>query len=336
MALGTMTEDRLAGLDMEAVLGVLRAAGEATRLRLLALTADSELTVTELTQILGQSQPRVSRHLKLMCEAGLLERFREGTWVFFRLAQAGPSADAAHALVDLLPGYDDVLRGDAARLESIKRARAQVASDYFRENAARWDQIRRLHVEDSSVESALLDLLGERKIRDFLDVGTGTGRILEIVGPRVGRGTGIDLSREMLAVARANLEQAALPNCRIRHADMYSLPFPESSMDAICYHQVLHFSVDPAAAIAEGARTLRPGGLLVVVDFAPHNVESLREEHAHRRLGFSDQEVAAWFTSSGLQPEHIVRLPGDPLTVTVWPAVRPSHQSYVQEAPHDA
>ena len=336
MALGDLAENHLTGLGMEAVLGVLRAAGEATRLRLLALTAESELTVTELTQILGQSQPRVSRHLKLMCEAGLLERFREGAWVFFRLAQTGPSADAAYAFVDLLPRNDDVLRGDAARLESIKRARAGAAADYFRRNAAQWDQIRKLHVSDSSVENALLDLLGERKIRDFLDVGTGTGRILEIVGPRVGRGTGIDLSREMLAVARTNLEQAGLKNCRVRHADMYSLPFPEASMDAICYHQVLHFADDPAAAVAEGARALRPGGLLVVVDFAPHDIESLREEHAHRRLGFSDQEVAAWFASSGLEMEGIVRLPGDPLTVVVWPAVRRGGQVYQREAPRDA
>lgn len=335
MALRALAEDRSRGLDMEAVLGLLRAAGEATRLRLLALTGDSEVTVTELTQILGQSQPRVSRHLKLMCEAGLLERFREGTWVFFRLAQTGPSADAAHALVDLLPRHDDVLRGDAARLESIKRIRAEAAADYFRKNAAQWDQIRSLHVADSSVEGALLDLLGERKIRDFLDVGTGTGRILEIVGPRVDRGTGIDLSREMLAMARANLEQVGLQNCRIRHADMYSLPFPAASMDAICYHQVLHFADDPAAAIAEGARALRPGGLLVVVDFAPHDVESLREEHAHRRLGFADREVAAWFESSGLEVDDTVRLAGDPLTVVMWPGVRTSDKDHLREARRD-
>ncbi len=327
MALDVLSEKQHADLDLDAVLGALRAAGESTRLRLLALTANSELTVTELTQILGQSQPRVSRHLKLMCEAGLLERFREGTWVFYRLAQSGAAADAARALVELLPQGDDVLRGDSARLESIKRARAEAATAYFRANAARWDEIRTLHVPDSNVETVLLDLLGERKIRDFLDVGTGTGRILEIVGPRVARGTGIDLSREMLGIARANLEQAGLKNCSVRHADMYSLPFAESSMDAIAYHQVLHFADDPAAAIAEGARVLRPGGLLVVVDFAPHEVESLRQEHAHRRLGFADPEVAGWYSAAGLRAGDIVRLPGSPLTVTVWPGVRPEGEA---------
>ncbi|MDJ0950675.1 MAG: metalloregulator ArsR/SmtB family transcription factor [Alphaproteobacteria bacterium] len=309
---------------MDTLLKGLRAAAEPTRLRLLALCAHGELTVSELTQILAQSQPRVSRHLKLLAEAGLLDRFQEGTHAFFRLAESGTTAEFARVLVDSIPADDRLLALDLERLEAIKKTRAEAAAAYFRENAARWDKIRSLYVDEAEVERVVIDRLSEQPIDDLLDIGTGTARILELLGDRVQRGVGIDQSREMIAVARANLEAAGLRNCVVRHGDMYQLPWPSAAFDAVTLHLVLHYAEVPADAIAEAARVLRPGGRLVIVDFAPHEVESLRDEHAHRRLGFADDEVEAWYGKAGLATKDITHLKGDPLTVSVWSAGRPA------------
>ncbi|HEY0523706.1 MAG TPA: metalloregulator ArsR/SmtB family transcription factor [Stellaceae bacterium] len=312
---------------MEAVLAALRAAAESTRLRLLLLLSRGELTVGDLTQILGQSQPRVSRHLKLLCEAGLLDRFREGNRVFYRLADHGSGREVARRLVELVPGHDALVVLDAERFAALTAARAEAAHAYFRRNAAQWDRIRSLYVDDREVERALCDLLppglGPGAARDLLDIGTGTGRMLELFAPRVERAVGIDLSREMLAVARVNLERARLGNCSVRQGDMYQLPLPGGSFDAVLLHQVLHYAERPAAVLAEAARVLRPGGRLIVIDFAPHEMEELRAEHEHRRLGFADGEVAGWLRVAGLEAGEVRHLPGSPLTVSIWPAYRP-------------
>jgi ArsR family transcriptional regulator len=306
---------------MDQLLSGLRAAAEPTRLRLLTLCAEGELTVSELTDILGQSQPRVSRHLKLLCDAGLLDRFREGNWVFYRLAER---AALARLLVELVPADDPVLGLDRERLAQTKRQRAEHAREYFRANAAQWSRIRSLYIDEHEVEAALVSVLPSSGVHDLLDIGTGTGRMLEVFGPRAERLVGVDLSREMLAVARVNLERAHLRNCSIRQGDMYQLPVAGAAFDAVLIHQVLHYAERPAQAIAEAARVLRPGGMLVVVDFAPHALEFLRTEHAHRRLGFADGEVIAWCRAAGLEPEPVRHLPGDPLTVSLWPAHRPA------------
>ncbi|MBC7906802.1 MAG: metalloregulator ArsR/SmtB family transcription factor [Rhodospirillaceae bacterium] len=307
---------------MEAVLTGLRAAAEPTRLRLLSLLAQGDLTVSELTHILGQSQPRVSRHLKLMCDAGLLDRFPEGAWVFYRVAAKGAGAELARHLLALLPPDDPTLTLDQQRLGAIRAARATNAQDYFTENASRWDQMRSLHIDESVVEQALIKAFAGRHVHDLVDMGTGTGRVLEVLGPHVERGIGIDLSREMLAVARANLERAELRHCMVRQGDITQLPLAAASADAVTIHQVLHYATDPAAVVAEAARVLKAGGQLVVVDFAPHDQETLRDQHAHRRLGFSDDEVAGWFRAAGLEPTGTTRLPGHPLTVVLWQAIR--------------
>ncbi len=312
--------DRL-GL-METLLNALRATAEPTRIRLLALCAQAELTVSEFTQILGQSQPRVSRHLKLLCEAGLLDRFREGTWAFYRLSEQGRGARISATLAAMLPADDAVLRRDRERLKAVKESRAAAAAAYFRANAGRWDEIRALYAPEEDVERALLDILPERGMDTLLDVGTGTGRILELFADRIKRGIGIDLSHDMLVIARAGLERAGLRHCQVRHGDMYSLPLETGSVDAVTFHQVLHYADEPAAAIAEAARVLRDGGRLVVVDFLPHDQEFLRSEHAHRRLGLDDREVAAWFEAAGLSPRPSRILEGDPLTVGIWQAVK--------------
>lgn len=307
---------------MDALLAALRAAAEVTRLRLLALCAEGEVTVGELVRILGQSQPRVSRHLKLLCDAGLLDRFREGSWVFYRLADDAPDgASLAGRLVGLLPVGDAQLALDRRRLDEIKAERAESAAEFFRANAAKWDSIRSLHVDEGEVESVLLDAL-PGPVGDLLDIGTGTGRMLQLFAGRIGHGVGIDLSRDMLTVARVNLEAAGLRNCHVRQADMYGLPMADESFDAVIIHQVLHYADRPGAVIAEAARVLRPAGRMVIVDFAPHALERLRAEFTHRRLGFDAAEVAGWLRAVGLTPGRVRHLPGAPLTVTVWAGVR--------------
>jgi ArsR family transcriptional regulator len=304
------------------LLGSLRAAGEQTRLRLLLLCARSELTVTELTQILGQSQPRVSRHLKVLCEAGLLERVREGSSVFFALAETGPAARHAQAILDLLDGPRASYGRDTERLAAVVEQRREAAARYFSRNAAHWDVIRSLHVDEAEVERALVELFPAVRDGELVDIGTGTGRMLVLLGHRVRRGLGVDLSREMLAVARSNLERAGLDHCVVRRGDMYDLPLPAGTADIATIHQVLHYAERPGDAIAEAARVLRPGGALIVADFAPHNLEMLREQHAHRRLGFSDQQVRDWFARAGVEAGAVVHLPGKPLTVSLWRGTR--------------
>jgi len=310
------------GASMGELLAALRAVAETTRLRLLVLCAGGELTVSELAQILGQSQPRVSRHLKLLCEAGLLDRFREGSWVFYRLSSGSAASALSRHLVAACGKADETIALDLQRLAAIKRQRAEFAATYFRENAAQWHRIRSLYVDEREVEAALSEIIAATGPQDLLDIGTGTGRMIEILGPRVVHALGIDQSREMLAMARVNLERAGLANSIVRLGDMYQLPLADSSFDAVVIHQVLHYADRPAAAIAEAARVLRPNGILVVVDFAPHALEFLREDHAHRRLGFADADVDDWCRAAGLDPESARRLPGDPLTVVIWTAHR--------------
>jgi ArsR family transcriptional regulator len=319
---------------LDTVLTGLRAAAEPTRLRLLHLLAQGDLTVTELTHILGQSQPRVSRHLKLMCDAGLLDRFPEGAWVFYRLAAKGAGADLGGHLLGLLPEGDPVLALDRQRLDAIRGARAERAQDYFRRNASQWDSIRGLHVNDAEVDKALLAAFEGRSIHDLVDMGTGTGRVLEVLGPKALRAVGIDLSREMLAAARANLERLGLRNCMVRQGDITQLPLPDSSADAVTIHHVLHYAADPAGLVAEAARVLEPGGRLSIVDFAPHGLEALRDEHAHRRLGFFDAEVAGWMAAQGLRPLSPAHLPGKELTVVVWTADKPITPDRPKEPKH--
>jgi ubiquinone/menaquinone biosynthesis C-methylase UbiE/DNA-binding transcriptional ArsR family regulator len=280
--------------------GALKAAGEATRLRILALLGEAELTVSDLTAILRQSQPRISRHLRLLAEAGLVERFREGSWAFFRLGERGGGAELARELIGRLDAGDAIVARDRERLASVRSQRADAAQAYFGRHAAEWDRIRKLHVADAAVEEAICGALAGAPMRALLDLGTGTGRMLELFGPQIERGLGLDLSLDMLAVARARLDRAGLRHCSVRQSDIYDLAMPKDSFDAVVIHQVLHFLDDGARAIQEAARVLRPGGRLLVVDFAPHDLEFLRDEHAHRRLGFAPETVTQWMKAADL------------------------------------
>lgn len=309
------------------VLGLLKAAGEVSRLRILALLAEGELNVTDLTEILGQSQPRISRHLKLLVEAALVERIREGSWAFFRLAEGTLKADLLRDLLRRLDPTDRTLAADRNRLVDVRAARASQAAAYFARHAADWDRIRALHASDTVVETALRGIIGDRPVQALLDLGTGTGRMLELFAPLAQRAVGVDGSAEMLALARANIERAGLRNTVVRQGDLFALPVEQGAYDLVIIHQVLHFLDDGARALREAARTLRPGGRMVVVDFAPHEIERLREEAAHRRLGFSREAMEGWLTAAGLAPqEYRLIAPDDParqIGVAIWTARDP-------------
>ncbi len=312
--------ERLALGDL---LSGLRAAGEDTRLRLLALLAEGELTVSDLTDILGQSQPRISRHLKLMGEAGLLERHREGAWAFFKLAESGAGGALAHWIVERLDDSDPLLAADKARLAAVRAARTETAQLYFDRHAADWDRIRSLHAPDEAVEQAIRQAVGNEPVGSVLDLGTGTGRMLALLSPQAKRLTGVDANHAMLAVARANLEAAGLRRVELRQGDIHAPPVERDAFDLVMIHQVLHFLDDPARALREAAALLAPGGRILIVDFAPHGLEFLREAHAHRRLGFAHEQMRAWLAEAGLDCEREVDLAppeadAERLTVSLW------------------
>jgi len=304
---------------------VLRAAGEPTRLRILALLAREELAVMELSQILDQSQPRVSRHLKLLTEAELVERFPDGAWMFYRLAATGSRrAMLDQALGEITPD-DAVLARDAERLRTVEGERLQAANAYFARNAARWDELRSLYVSEAAVEAAIRAAAGPGPYRRLVDLGSGTGRMLTLLGPHAKAAIGLDLSQQMLNIARQHTAEAGLGQCELRHGDIFATRLDDACADLVVVHQVLHYLSDPAAAVAEAARLVTPGGRLLIADFAPHRLEFLREAHQHRRLGFSDAEITRWFETAGLTGDHAETLPstdGKGLTVKIWTAVK--------------
>jgi ubiquinone/menaquinone biosynthesis C-methylase UbiE/DNA-binding transcriptional ArsR family regulator len=316
-------------LSQQMCVSVLKAMAEPTRLRVLALLAYGELNVKDLTRVLGQSQPRISRHLKLLCEAGLVERAPEGSWVYFRLSDQQHGSELAGLVLGAVDANDPVLLRDRARAEALRTEREAMAQAYFQTHADEWDSIRALHVAEDSVEAAIATALDGEPLNLLIDLGTGTGRMLELLAGRYRRGLGIDRSPAMLAYARAKLERARLHHAQVRQGDIYDLPLADAVADAVVMHQVMHFLGDPPQAIREAARVLLPGGRLLIVDFAPHELEYLRDQFAHERLGFSHAQVTQWLADCGLELRQRHDLapasaaPGGQLTVSIWLASRP-------------
>lgn len=303
---------------MSQALPIFRALADATRLRILQLVRRMELSVGELAQVLGQSQPRVSRHVKILCDAGLLERRKEGSWVFVALGAPAAVAPVAAAL-DVWNADDHWTHADAARLQAVRADRAAAAASWFEANAQEWDAIRSLHVAESEVEAAMAGLLGNAAVNTLVDIGTGTGRMLELFGGRAKLAMGVDRSSEMLRLARAKLGSSA----ELRQADLYRLPLADDAAEVAILHHVLHFTTEPDLAIAEAARVLGPGGRLLIADFAPHDREELRARDAHTRLGFADEQIAGWFAAAGLALARVETLEGGELTVKLWLGRKP-------------
>jgi len=305
---------------MRVVLDIFRALADPTRLRIMALLRQMELSVGELAQVLGQSQPRVSRHVKILADAGLAERRKEGSWVFLGLGspvRVGPALAAIEAWT-AEQGGDHWEIADIARLAAVRADRAAAAESYFEAHAAEWDAMRSLHLPEADVEAAMIRLVGSAPIGRLVDIGTGTGRMIELFGNRAGHATGVDRSPEMLRHARVKLAQAGLDRAELRQGDMYALPMPAGTADLVILHMVLHYAQQPAGAVAESARLLAPGGRLLIVDFAPHDREELRTSDAHARLGFADDQMAAWFANAGLETVTVEELGGGKLTVKLW------------------
>ncbi|WP_424810975.1 ArsR/SmtB family transcription factor [Roseococcus sp. YIM B11640] len=307
---------------MDALLSQLRAAAEPTRLRLLALCARGAFCVTELCAVLGQSQPRLSRHLKLLTEAGLLERIPEGPNAYF---QVPAGAGLVRILLARLPEEEPVLQSDRRQAARIAAERARAASDAFQRDGMDWDEMRALGLDAGAIEAALLEALPPH-IDTLLDIGTGTGRLLELVAERTRRALGVDASREMLALARARLSERGLAErCTVRQADMYRLPLADGSFDAVTLQMVLHYAEEPQAALAEAARVLRPGGTLLVADLAPHGEAALLDRYVHRWPGFDDAEMAGWLGEAGCAIASVGDI-GGPLRVRIWRAEKlPAH-----------
>ena len=325
----SFSNDNATLFTVDAMVEHLKSAAEPSRLRMVRLLAQAELTVSDLTTILGQSQPRVSRHLKLLLEARLIRRRQEGSWALFRLAQDSPQGALAADIVARIDTADPVLARDAERLAEVKRRRRDEASAYFSANAESWDEIRSLHVPEPQVEAALLRFVGERVYNAMLDIGPGPGRMLELFAPRYRSAVGIDANRHMLNVARANLDASELGHAEVRLGDVFNMPVARNAFDLVTIHQVLHFLDDPGAAVAQAARSLAPGGRLVIVDFAPHDLEFLRQEHQHHRLGFDTGTVTGWFEAAGLGNAQVEALSVEggtadgQLTVMIWAADDP-------------
>jgi ubiquinone/menaquinone biosynthesis C-methylase UbiE/DNA-binding transcriptional ArsR family regulator len=310
----------MVGLDK--LVNVLKAAGEDTRLRLLALLADGDHSVKDLTEILDQSQPRVSRHLKLLADAGLVQRHAEGAWAYYRLAPDGQGAELARWLTARVDPNDPDRKRDRARQAEARAEQQAIAADYFAKVADSWDLLKTLHVPEAAVEAAVLAELGGRTVDLLVDLGTGTGRMLEVLAPAYRRGVGVDSSREMLAVARSRLAAAGVAQAQVRLGDIGALDSSIGPADVVIIHQVLHYFDDPGRMLAQARRLLKPGGEILIVDFAPHDLEFLRTEHAHRRLGLSREQMKDWAAMAGLDVLAMREFPSDNkdrgLTVCLW------------------
>jgi len=288
----------------------------------------------ELSQILEQSQPRVSRHLKLLTEAGLVERFPDGAWMFYRLAAHGPRRLILDQSLALIHDDDATIVRDAERLQQVRLERSEEASAYFARNAARWDELRSLYVSERDIEAAILEAAGPGPFHRLVDLGSGTGRMLTLLAPKAETAIGLDLSQQMLNIARDHTAEAGLDRCELRHGDIFATRLPDACADLVVVHQVLHYLSDPAAAVAEAARLVAPDGQLLIVDFAPHRLEFLRQAHQHRRLGFSDDEMRRWTDLAGLKfrpPTALAAADDRGLTVKIWTAERALVKQSVSE-----
>ncbi len=307
---------------MDKLLKSLRAIAEPTRLRILAICAHAELTASDIVAILDQSQPRVSRHLKLLVTAGLLERNQEGNWAYYQTPYSSKNMELGRIIVGLIPKNSQILINDLDKLKKIKQSRSKLADEYFCNNAADWEILRKLHIDNDKIDAALLNNITIGKIGSLLDIGTGTGHILKILSPKVDKAIGIDKSHEMLTIARANIDKTQYPNVELRHGDMYNIAYDNNYFDMITIHMVLHYAEYPDLLLKEASRLLRPNGKVILVDFEPHTQEYLREDHAHKWLGFNDAKIKALMKNAELDYQCLLRIKSQSMSIGIWQGVK--------------
>ena len=295
---------------MDTLVTALKALAHTDRLRILALLSHGELTVSELVRIMDVSQPRVTQYIKALESAGIVERLREGSWVFSRLrrGQEGLAAVVASSLA-ALPDTDPQVVADRARLAEVRAARAEEAARFFGDVANDRGQLGDEYLPQSDIETAMLDALGPGPFANLVDLGTGTARVLTLLADRVECGTGLDLSPDMLRVARHRTSDR--PHLHVQQGDLHSTGLESASADLVTLHQVLHYLDDPSDAVAEAARLLRSGGTLLIVDFAAHDREEFRDTYNHRRLGFTDSDIRAAMTRAGLSLDRVDTVSAD-------------------------
>lgn len=313
-------------VTMEQFASALKALGHTDRLRILALLSHGELTVSELVQILNLSQPRVTQYIKSLEAAGILERLREGSWVFSRLKRGniGISALVATTLSSL-PQDDLTLSADQRRLQDIRSERSKLVEAFFADVANDRGQLGNEYLPQSDIEKALLEIAGETKFEYMVDLGTGTGRMLELFSARAKRGAGIDTNVEMLTVARHKLATVEYSHMSVQQGDLHMTPLGTGVADLVTIHQVLHYLDDPLEAVREASRLLMAGGTFLIVDFAAHQFEGFRDKYAHRRLGFSDAEIEAWLEAAHMSlssVKNIGREDENLPAVKIWSAKR--------------
>lgn len=302
---------------MQAPHDIFASLADPTRVRILMLVRDMDLAMGELADILDQSQPRVSRHVRILAEAGLVRRRKEGAWVFVRLDERAPRAELFQLIDRLFDGADPI-SAERHRLAQVRAERQRAIDSWFESNAGDWDVIRRLGGQEEAVEAAIRSAARNPSVGRLLDIGTGTGRMLELLAPEAESATGIDRSPEMLRIARGKLAAGGEQSADLRQADMHVLPFDDASFDTVTLHHVLHFADDPAAVLAEAARTVAPGGKLLIADLAPHECEELRARFRHVRLGFDDETILSALAAVGLSGRLLSRHPGPELSVCLW------------------
>lgn len=280
------------------MLDLLKALADPCRLRLVAVLLRAEFTVQELTQILDMGQSRISRHLKILSEAGVLSVKRQGTWSYYRVGE-----DSAFFCA-IRPAFERELeqlpqrREDLAAVALALEARRRRSLEFFDQHARTWDVLSRTLLPVPQYQERLLSLVPT--VDTLLEIGVGTGALLPDLSRRAAKVIGVDHSPAMLDEARRRLDHAGNSAAELRLGEMTHLPLADGGAGCVVANMVLHHAADPQAVLAEITRVLKPGGILVLADLARHEREWAREQLADQWLGFEEEELRGWLQGAGL------------------------------------
>ncbi|HBA88778.1 MAG TPA: ArsR family transcriptional regulator [Geobacter sp.] len=288
------------------MLDLLKALADPCRLRLVAVLLRAEFTVQELTQILAMGQSRISRHLKILTEAGVLSVKRQGTWSYYRVGDGNDFFRAIRPAVERelerLPERRDDLAAVALALE----ARRKRSLEFFDQHARSWDVLSRTLLPVPEYQERLLALVPS--VDTLLEIGVGTGALLPDLARRAHKVIGVDHSPAMLEEARRRVADDGNGAAELRLGEMTHLPLADGGAGCVVANMVLHHAADPQAVLAEIARVLKPQGTLVLADLARHEREWAREQLADQWLGFEVEELQGWLKGAGLDGIQVDRV----------------------------